>query len=226
MSATYGLVNLISSFGFAARWRHQVVQGMPIDRATHVVDLMSGMNELCRSIGRKRHSSLHVTAFDISPEMIRRSRKDWPFQVDTQLADVLSWDFPSESADLILSSFGLKTFSREQQAEVARRVAHILVPGGSFSFVEISVPPAPFLRWPYLFYLSHVVPWIGRAFLGNPDNYRMLGFYTREFGDCRHFADCLRQEGLQVNETQYFFGCATGVRGAKPVSYRTSGSSL
>jgi ubiquinone/menaquinone biosynthesis C-methylase UbiE len=50
MAATYGIVNLISSFGFAARWRHQLVDDLLLANASHVVDLMSGMNELCRSI--------------------------------------------------------------------------------------------------------------------------------------------------------------------------------
>jgi len=53
-------------------------------------------------------------------------------------------------------------------------------------------------------------------FLGNPANYRMLGVYTREFGHCRHFAQCLREQGLEVAEGSYFFGCTTGVRGIKP----------
>ena len=215
MAATYGVVNLIASFGFAARWRHQVVEGTPLSQAEHVVDLMSGMNELCRSISHNSSESLRVSAFDISPEMIRRSRKDWPLKINTQLADVLTWDFVPGSADLVLSSFGLKTFSSGQQAELAQRVARILHPGGSFSFIEISVPQPKLLRWVYLFYLDHVIPWIGRLFLGNPDNYRMLGFYTKEFGNCSHFAACLRKQGLEVNEANYFFGCATGVRGTK-----------
>lgn len=216
MSATYGIVNLIASFGFAARWRHQVVEGMPVAEARHIVDLMSGMNELCRSVARKASTSLRVSAFDFSPEMIRRSPQGWHFQVETHLADVLTWNFEPESADVVLSSFGLKTLSPEQQSELARRVAVILRPGGSFSFVEISVPRWQGLRWLYMFYLKYLIPWIGRLFLGNPENYRLLGIYTTAFGDCRHFAERLRENGLNVTFVDYFFSCATGVRGTKP----------
>jgi len=189
---------------------------MPISDATDVFDLMSGMNELCRSLASKAKNSLRLSAFDISPEMIRRSPRGWRFRVETHLADVLTWNFEPDSADLVLSSFGLKTFSRAQQSELARRVARLLRPGGSFSFVEISVPRSKYLRWLYMFYLNHVIPWIGRLFLGNPENYRLLGVYTTAFADCRHFAACLRNEGLQVTFIEYFFGCATGVRGTKP----------
>ena len=214
MSGTYGLVNLISSFGFTARWRHQTVANLPLQQGAHVVDLMSGMNELCRSLSRHATNEMRLTAIDFSREMMRKARTDWRFSVQNQLTDVFAWNFIPSSADVVISSFGLKTFDREQQAELARRVARLLRTGGVFSFVEISVPPSRLLQW--LYYLSRVIPWIGRLFLGNPENYRLLGFYTREFGSCRHFATCLREQGLNVKEVSYFFGCATGVRGSKP----------
>ena len=90
MSATYGAVNLISSFGFTVRWRNQALRSIPITEALHVVDLMSGMNELCRTLSRHTSPSLHVTAVDISPEMAHRARKNWPFHVETKIEDVLA----------------------------------------------------------------------------------------------------------------------------------------
>ena len=216
MSETYGLVNLISSFGFTARWRHQIIRRLSLKEPLHIVDLMSGMNELCRSISKHAGKKSQVTAIDFSPEMVRRARHDWPFAVRTHLVDVFSWNFEPCSADVVVSSFGLKTFDRNQQRELSSLVARLLRPGGVFSFVEISVPPARLLQWVYLFYLKHVIPWIGRLFLGNPANYRQLGLYTNEFGDSHHFAECLRQQGLEVSNVSYFFGCATGVHGSKP----------
>ncbi|HWF92724.1 MAG TPA: class I SAM-dependent methyltransferase [Terriglobales bacterium] len=217
MSATYGVVNLVASFGFAARWRHQAVENLPFANGVHIVDLMSGMNELCHSISKYVTKNVCLTGVDFSPEMVSKARTDWPFVVENHLADIFKWDILSCSADVVVSSFGLKTFDGSQQHELARRVARLLRPGGIFSFVEISVPPARLLQRLYLFYLIHVIPWIGKLFLGNPDNYRMLGFYAREFGCCRHFATCLREQGLEVVELSYFFGCATGVRGFKPI---------
>src|SRR5579872_6437125 len=216
MAATYGTVNFIASFGFAARWRHRLVEGLPLANASHVVDLMSGMNELCRSVAPHAAPTMRLTAIDISPEMIHRARKNWPFRVEIHFQDVLTWDIEPACADAVISSFGLKTFDRTQQQQLSQRVASLLRPGGVFSFVEISVPPARLLQLPYLFYLNRVIPWIGRLFLGNPANYRVLGVYTEAFGTCHNFAECLRRQGLEVTEVSYFFGCATGVRGTKP----------
>lgn len=216
MASTYGYVNLLSSFGFTARWRRQVVADLPLTSARRVVDLMCGRGELWRSLANRVPASAHVLGVDLSPEMTRRLRRSWPFRADVLVHDVLDWDPEEESADVVVSSFGLKTFDREQQQRLARVVAKVLRPGGAYSFIEISVPSFPPLRGAYLFYLKRVIPLIGRIFLKNPDCYRMLGVYTEAFGDASHFARCLKRAGLEVSATSYFLGCATGVRGFKP----------
>ncbi len=216
MASTYGHVNLLSSFGFTARWRHQAAAGLPLASAACVVDLMSGMGELWRSLAATLPASARVVGVDISPEMARRASRTWPFPVEIRVADVLTWDAPPECADVVVSSFGLKTFDRAQQRRLAHRVAHLLKSGGTYSFVEISVPSFAPLRAVYLFYLNRVIPIIGRLLLGDPDCYRMLGTYTQAFNNAKHFAGCLQEAGLEATPVSYFWGCATGVRGVKP----------
>lgn len=217
MAATYGRVHLISSFGFAARWRRQTVEGLPLESAGCVIDLMSGMGELCRSLAPRLTRATRVIGVDLSPEMARRARQDWPFSVDTVVTDVLAWDNPVEGADIVVSSFGLKTFDKTQLEGLSRAVARILKQGGAYSFVEISVPPFAPLRLAFLFYLRWVIPAIGWLLLGNPDCYRMLWAYTTNFGNTSHFVQCLRGAGLTAAPVSYFWGCATGARGIKPL---------
>ena len=216
MAATYGRVNLISSFGFTARWRHQAVDGLPLANARSVVDLMSGMGELWRSLARGLPADAVVVGVDFSEEMVRRTRNRWPFAVELRTTDVFEWRYEPSSADIVVCSFGLKTLSRAQQGMLAALVARLLKPGGRFSFIEISVPGFAPWRALYLAYLNYVIPVIGRLFMGNAATYAMLGVYTQAFGDARYFADCLRDEGLETAYVSRFFGCATGVRGARP----------
>jgi len=216
MASTYGRVNLLSSFGFTARWRHQAVLGLPLAMAGSVVDLMSGMGELWRSLARGLPASARVLGVDLSPEMARRTPREWHFATEVYVGDVLAWE-PAAFADVVVSSFGLKTFDREQQRHLANKVGRVLKPGGTFSFVEVSVPPFLPLRVAYMFYLRWIIPIIGRLLLGDPDCYRMLGVYTQAFGNSKHFASCLQQAGLDVRHVSYFFGCATGARGVKPL---------
>jgi ubiquinone/menaquinone biosynthesis C-methylase UbiE len=162
-----------------------------------------------------------VVGVDLSPEMARRTPRKWHFPCEISVADVLASEAPSEFADVVVSSFGLKTFDREQQRLLAHKVAQLLKAGGSYSFVEISVPPFPPFRSVYMFYLKRLIPLIGRVLLGNPDCYRMLGVYTEAFDNTWHFASCLREAGLEVVLVSHFFGCATGVRGLKPRPVRS-----
>jgi ubiquinone/menaquinone biosynthesis C-methylase UbiE len=216
MASTYGYVNLISSFGFTARWRRQAVSGLPLASANNIVDLMSGMGEIWRSLATALRPSARVVGIDISTEMVRRTHREWHFSIEVCVADVLDWNPPASHADIVVSSFGLKTFDRGQQRRLAEIVAQLLKPGGSYSFIEISVPPSRPLRAVYMFYLKRLIPLVGRLLLGNPVSYRMLGVYTEAFENSTYFGDCLKKVGLEVVPVSYFFGCATGVRGIKP----------
>lgn len=220
MADTYGVVNLISSFGFAARWRRQCLRLTPIPPGAAVLDLMTGMGELVPDLARRVGPGGSVRAVDLSPVMCRRARRHVgrvQCPVEVVEADALGLGLVEPgSADAVVSSFGLKTFSPEQVDRLAGQIARVLKPGGVFGLVEIAVPPNRWLRRPYLFYLRHVIPWVGRLFLGNPDNYRMLGVYTTAFGDGRGVAGAFARAGLVVRPASLFFGCAVGVFGHKP----------
>lgn len=219
MAATYGWVNLISSFGFTRRWREQCIALVALRPGMEVGDWMSGMGETWHILLRSIQAKGTIVAVDLSPVMVSRARQQPVYQrhgnITVREEDILSNMLPDASMDCVISTFGLKTFSLGQQQRLANEVARVLRPGGQFSFLEISVPPARWLRAPYLFYLHHVIPWIGALFLGNPDNYRMLGIYTERFGNCAPFASMLAVAGLQVQTHRHFFGCATSVSGRK-----------
>ncbi len=220
MSGTYGLVNMVASFGFARGWRRRCVRQIEIAPGCKVVDLMTGMGELCPDIARRVGAGGQITAIDISPVMCKKARRfeagSLPCSVDIIQGNALCSDLPAECCDVALSSFGLKTFSPDQIEQLASEVRRILKPGGVFSFVEISVPPAMWLRTPYMFYLKRVVPIIGWLLMGNPENYRMLGIYTAAFDNCHTVETAFESAGLETNARSFFFGCATALMGRKP----------
>jgi demethylmenaquinone methyltransferase/2-methoxy-6-polyprenyl-1,4-benzoquinol methylase len=181
---------------------------------------MTGMGEIIPDVGRLIGAEGSVTGIDFSDQMCRAARQYTVSRVPCPVriieADVLSVDLPPGSADVVVSSFGLKTFSSAQLPALARLVRDALGPGGRLSLVEISVPRSRWLRALYLFYLCRLIPVIGALFLGNPENYRMLGIYTKAFGDCSEACRAFSESGLEVEMVSYFFGCATGVVGRRP----------
>lgn len=219
MARTYGVVNTLCSFGFNWRWRHQCLRAISLAPGATAVDLMTGMGELCGDLSRFLGPSGRIAAFDISESMCNKARQaQGRCPICVVQADVLNHPFVPESADVVVCSFGLKTLSPQQQRMLADIVFRLLKPGGALSFVEISVPGTRWLRWPYMFYLNRIIPWIGAMLLGNPDNYRMLGIYTQAFGNCDRAAGFFRDAGMEVEKRSLFFGCATGFIGRRPIA--------
>jgi ubiquinone/menaquinone biosynthesis C-methylase UbiE len=221
-SASYRYWSHIASFGFVFLWRRQCVDHMPgpLPDGADGMDLMAGTGEAWPYLLRRRAGIASITAVDISSGMIRRAvdrlHRGRVDKIKLVEANVLDNKLPAESADFIISTFGLKTFNQSQQRQLARELARLLRRGGAFSLIEASDPKGWALRGLYRFYLDRVLPLIEKTVLRGAQDFSMLGVYTRHFGDCRFFARCLADEGLDVELKVFFFGCATGVIGRKP----------
>jgi demethylmenaquinone methyltransferase/2-methoxy-6-polyprenyl-1,4-benzoquinol methylase len=146
-------------------------------------------------------------------DRLHRSRLD---KIKLIEVDVLKNSLAAESADFVISTFGLKTFNQSQQRHLATELARVLRRGGVFSLIEASDPKGWVLHGLYRFYLSRVLPLVEKIVLKGAQDFSMIGVYTRNFGDCRFIAQCLVEQGVEVEFKVFFFGCATGVVGRKP----------
>jgi ubiquinone/menaquinone biosynthesis C-methylase UbiE len=167
-----------------------------------------------------KHGGLKkIVALDISSTMVKnaivRLHHMRSTKIEVREVDILMQSASPAIADIIVCSFGLKTFNKEQQAKIAQYVAVTLKSSGAFSFVEASDPKGWALRGLYRFYMCRVLPLIERLFLNGAQDFAMIGDYTAAFVDSGHFANCLRSEGLTVEYRKLFFGCATAVYGTK-----------
>jgi len=222
-SDRYITFSLLCSFGFTERWRRQCVAAMPEipARAAHGYDLMAGTGEVWPHLLKQFQSIASITAVDISSGMHRRAMQRLhahrAHKIEFIEDDVLASELPASSADFVVSTFGLKTFNPAQHAKLAALVATVLRPGGVFTLIEASDPKGWMLRPVYLFHLRFVLPLIERIFLRGAQDFAMIGIYSTNFGDAAQFAEMLRGQGLEVTYHRFFFGCATGVSGRKPI---------
>jgi demethylmenaquinone methyltransferase/2-methoxy-6-polyprenyl-1,4-benzoquinol methylase len=221
-SSKYIAFSWACSFGFTERWRAQCVAALPPPEAAAPAgyDLMAGTGEVWPHLLRRLPQIASITAVDISSGMHARAMDRLHAHRAHKIAfiedDVLASDLPTESADFVVSTFGLKTFNTAQHQALATLVARVLKPGGSFSMIEASDPKGWSLRRLYLFHLKRVLPMVERLFLRGAQDFAMIGTYSTNFGDASGFADMLRKAGLETEYRRFFFGCATGVCGRKP----------
>ena len=216
MSPTYGLMNLLSSFGFSELWRRQCVGNAGVRSGSRVCDMMSGSGECWRYVLQRGGSLVSV---DFSPVMSERQRarnQKCGMGVGVRCENALETSLDDESIDCVVSAFGLKTLSRDGLARFALEVRRILKPGGCFSLLEISTAEKWFLSPLYRWYMSAIIPLIGKLCLADIDCYRILGVYTASFGSCHRVAPIFAAAGLQVSVRHHFFGCATSLVGTKP----------
>jgi demethylmenaquinone methyltransferase/2-methoxy-6-polyprenyl-1,4-benzoquinol methylase len=221
-SKKYIAFSWLCSFGFTERWRRQCTAALGLDPAHEAsgYDLMAGTGEAWPHLLALYPQIRSITAVDISTGMhnraITRLHRHRAHKIDFIEDDALKSCLAPASADFIVSTFGLKTFNPDQHRRLAALIARTLKPGGRFSLIEASDPKGWWLRPLYLFYLYRVLPLVERFLLRGAQDFSMIGQYCDRFGDAEDFAAMLRKEGLEVRYRRYFFGCATGVSGAKP----------
>jgi ubiquinone/menaquinone biosynthesis C-methylase UbiE len=223
-SDQYIAFSYICSMGFTERWRRQCVDLLPapVNPTPSGYDFMAGTGEVWPHLLNRFPDAGAITAVDISSGMHRRALERLHGMRAHRIAfiedDLLASDLPSDSADFVVSTFGLKTFNPEQHQRLATLTARVLKPGGVFSMVEASDPRGWWLRPLYRFHLLVVLPLIERLFLRGAQDFAMIGTYSSNFGDASGLAAMLRAEGLDVTYTKLFFGCATAVSGRKPAA--------
>lgn len=182
-------------------------------------DLMAGTGEVWPHLLNANPTIGAITAVDISAGMHQRAMTRLHAMRAHKIGfiedDVLASDLPNESADFVISTFGLKTFNAEQHERLARLTWRVLKPGGRFAFIEASDPRGWPLRPLYLFHLKTVLPAVERFLLRGAQDFSTIGIYSTRFGDASEFARMLGNSGLDVEFRRFFFGCATGVCGRK-----------
>jgi len=220
MSGSYESMNYYSSLGFSDKWRRQFVGEIDIEKnKLTIVDLMSGMGECWKFILPKMSEDSNLIALDFSSEMVnkaeRRKTKYSDKNIEIIKENVFQNSIKSNIADVVYSGFGMKTFNEEQLNLLAEEIKRILKINGQFSLIDVSIPENKFLKKAYLFYLKNVVPLIGKLFLNNPETYKMLGVYTNNFENSKKTKEIFERHGFQIEYLEYFYGCATGIKGIK-----------
>jgi len=196
MSGSYSRMNYITSFGFSERWRRQCVEELTIQKGAIVVDLMTGMGECWKYILKKDHAVKKLIALDFSKEMIKKANQNKlkykKQQIEIREENVFKNGIKSESADYVISGFGLKTFNENQLKKLAFEIDRILMRN-----------------------VKNIIPIFGKLLLGNPETYRMLGIYTETYKNSKSVLKIFKAQGFDVDYINYFYGCASGIKGVK-----------
>jgi SAM-dependent methyltransferase len=104
----------------------------------HCADLGSGTGFVTLSLARQ---VADVLAVDISPEMLTRLRGEaiaaQLTNIQTRAGDLAMFDLPSESLDLVVSSYVLHSLPHQNKVEVLKATYRWLRPGGRLVIADM-----------------------------------------------------------------------------------------
>ena len=140
--------------------------------------------------------SAEITCIDGSASMLVQARRAIPElpRVTFVHADVLNYDLPLETYDLVATHFFLDCFPAEQLRSLVIRIARALKPGGSWLLSDFRLPSSGPQRWraalilKVMYVFFRTVTALPACALADPDGYleqsglTLLKRHTANFG--------------------------------------------
>ncbi len=196
ISPKYDHFNHITSFGIDRFWRRQAVRSLPV--CHNLLDVAVGTGDLAIEALQQQKIS-HVTGIDISDGMMqiaeaKLKRLGLDGKVQLRHADCAQMPFADASFDAVTCGYGVRNFACLDQslAEMYR----VLRPSGELRILEFTYPTNLIIRFFYDFYLTKVMPRIGKRLTHQGDSFVYFMNSIKRFDKGEAFLAHLRKAGF------------------------------
>lgn len=210
IAPVYEFINHLLSFNLDRFWRRKAVARFFRPSHRRILDACCGTGELTEILRQKLPSDGSVIGVDFCEQMLEIAKKrhqNIP-NVHYLTGNIQQLPFPAKSFDAVYNCFALRNLSDLSAALAEMR--RVLKPGGQLIIIDLTPPQSPLWHW----YLSYVVPFIGRMCHGNKKPYTYLSASIRHFYPPSQLRERLLQDGWQqVEDIRFFGGVVTAVCG-------------
>jgi len=177
IAARYDFLNHLLSGGIDRRWRARAVATLGLTGREQVLDVCTGTADLAIAAVRARPPAARAVAVDFAGRMLA-----------THLP------LAAGAVDAVTIAFGIRNVNRP--AAACREMYRVLRRGGRLAILEFAVPTLPVWRQCYRWYLSLVLPRIGRLISRDGTAYRYLPASIDAFAKPDELVKILRQAGF------------------------------
>ena len=209
----------VFSLNLLSYCRQKAIQKVDIQKGAVVLDMMSGTGKNFPLLSQKVGNKGKVIGLDISEKMNALAqmevKKQQLLNVEIYTKDFFNNVFPSESIDIIVGTFGLKTVSPDAYSLFSKEIKRLLKPEGKFVLIELSEPPNIVFKTISTNYLKHFVPFFSKILRGDKDAHLQLYPYLSSFKNCQGVAQSLNENGLETTPLSFLMGLVTGVVGER-----------
>jgi demethylmenaquinone methyltransferase/2-methoxy-6-polyprenyl-1,4-benzoquinol methylase len=195
----YDRMNRIMTGGRDVAWRRlavrEALRGCAGDDCA-VLDVATGTGDLALAL--RDAGVRYVTGLDFSVAMLaaaaRKEQRAGPGQVVWVEADAMALPFADGTFDAVTVAFGLRNMPSYPDA--LREMTRVLRPGGRLVCLETTPFALPVLRPLVGWYMTRVVPMLGRHLGGDRDAYSYLPASAAVFPDAETLGQIMMQAGL------------------------------
>ena len=186
----YDLANAVLSLGQDAHWRRVVARAARPSGRTFL-DVAAGPGNVAHQL--VAHGARHVTALDLSYNMLAEGARRGLPDVDWVNGDAQHLPFPDASFDGVTISFGLRNVPDPERA--LAEFARVTRPGGVLVVCEFAAPTRPTFRRVYLQYLVGALPRVAQLVSSDAPAYTYLAESIQQWPDRRTIADWMGAAG-------------------------------
>ncbi len=192
----YDFLNHFLSLGQDIYWRRRLVRHIRTDEEGIILDLAAGTMDVTREI-LKHYPGVKVLALDYTMAMLTRGNKKItsrnltaaPVQGDGRFLPL-----PDNCVDSVTIAFGIRNII--PRSEAFYEVLRVLKPGGRLCILEFGTGKKKIWGGLYNYYLTRVLPAVGRAISRDKQAYTYLAETIAGFPDSRDLAMEMQQVGF------------------------------
>jgi len=201
IAARYDLLNHLLSGGIDYWWRRRAIRSLALTGRERVLDLCTGTGDLAIGAARARPGAARVVGVDFAGAMLGVARQKigrdrLQDRVALVRGDATRIPIADRSVDAVTIAFGIRNV--ENVGAACAEMARVLKSGGRLAVLEFAVPHAPGWRSVYGWYLSQVLPRIGRAVSRHNGAYAYLPASIGAFATPDELVTILRQSGFET----------------------------
>lgn len=203
IAARYDLLNHLLSIGIDRWWRRQAIRSLCLTGQEPVLDLCAGTADL--SIAAARAGARRVLGVDIAGAMLRVglrkiAKRGLSDRVTLVRGDATSVPVADGTVSAVTMAFGIRNVNEPDRA--CAEIRRVLRPEGRVAILEFAVPTIPMVRGAYLWYFTHVLPFIGSVISRHDSAYGYLPASVSAFRTPSEFSDLLVRSGFSEVEAR------------------------
>ncbi|MCA1742446.1 MAG: ubiquinone/menaquinone biosynthesis methyltransferase [Desulfovibrionales bacterium] len=177
----YDFLNHFLSFGQDIYWRKRLVSHVKTADKGIVMDLAAGTLDVSKELLRK-NPEINVLALDYTLPMLVRGKGKVEFagsKIFLSQADGRILPMPDKCVDSVTIAFGIRNIVPRNEAY--KEILRVLKPGGRLCILEFGTGKRKIWRGVYNFYLTKILPLIGRLISRDRGAYSYLAETIKGF---------------------------------------------